>query len=240
MIITGAGKGIGASLVRGFIERKDEFPGLKLFLSSRTHSDLEELSKLCQSAGIQCAYLAQDLAHDPAQLIRQCIQEFGKLNCLLHSAGVGRFGNFLDVTPDDVDFVVNTNIKATFLLLQSAYRHLKSVAITQPEGLRGQIQVITSVAADRPFEQSSIYCMSKYAQQGLLEVMRLYAHQDRIRITEVQPGATFTPMWGQVSDEMLQKMAGPESVATPMIDALLMPSNSTQELIRIRPIAGDI
>ncbi len=104
---------------------------------------------------------------------------------------------------------------------------------------QGHIVFITSVASEKPFEESSSYCMSKYAQKGLVDVMRLLAYKDGIKITEVKPGAVFTPMWGQVPQDMIQKMMHPKPVAQSIMDAILVPGITTVEELTLRPVMGD-
>lgn len=238
ILVTGAGKGIGEAVVLELIERKAEFPDLRVFLTSRTASDLETLRNRLNQAKIQCETLAQDLSLDPLAALNACVKTFGRIDVLIHSAGVGRFGDFLELTGDDLRYVMKCNVEASFLLMQAVYRQMKSQPLA--DGLKGQIQWITSIAAEKPFVQSSIYCMSKFAQRGLIEVMRQYAHQDRIRILEVQPGATLTPMWGEVSDEMKSKMIPAQDVARPMVDALFASAQTSIEVLTIRPLSGDL
>jgi sepiapterin reductase len=106
--------------------------------------------------------------------------------------------------------------------------------------MRGQIQVVTSVAAEQPFLQSSTYCLSKYAQRGLLDVMRLYGRQDGIRILEIKPGAAYTPMWGEMPADQVERMMTAEDVAQPMVDALGLSSRASLESLTIRPLHGDL
>ena len=237
ILVTGAGKGIGEAVVKELILRKNEFPGLKLFITSRTTSDLEKLKTLANQSGVICEYFANDLSEKPLAPLETCVKIFGRVDALIHSAGVGRFGEFLELTPDDLRFVMKNNVEAAFLLLQATYAQMKKQPPSQK--LRGQIQCITSIAAEKPFPQSSIYCMSKYAQRGLLEVMRHYAYQDQIRILDVKPGATFTPMWGKISSELKSKMMSPKDIASPMVNALLLAPEVTLEELKLRPIGGD-
>ena len=153
--------------------------------------------------------------------------------------GSDDLGVFSDLTHDDLSFVMKTNVEASFFLIQAVYAKMKSQANVS-SSLRGQIQWITSVAAEQAFEQSAIYCMSKYAQRGLIDVLRIYGRKDRIRILEVKPGATFTPMWGEVSSEQQKKMMQPRDIATPMIEALLLGAQASLEELTIRPLEGDL
>ena len=239
LLITGAGKGIGAALVAQICKRRTEMPGVRLFLTSRTKSNLEVLQKKAKDSGIPCEILAADLADQPTAALDACVHHYGRLDVLLHSAGVGRFGDFLDLKKEDLEFVFKTNVEASFLLMQKAYAQLKSQTPKQGK-LRGQIQWVTSVAAEKPFPQSAIYCMSKFAQKGLIEVMRSYAYQDGIRLMEVKPGATLTPMWGQVTPEVKSRMMPAEDIANSMLHALFLTDATTVEEITIRPLNGDL
>jgi sepiapterin reductase len=190
ILVTGAGKGIGKSTVIEILRRKAGiFTQPRLVLTSRTQSDLEELQKLCHSERVECAILALEFSTSPTRSVEFAIEKFGQLDMVIHCAGVGRFGDFLELKAEDLHFVMKTNVEASFLFMQAAYSEMK-------EKSAGDIVWVTSVAAEQPFEQSAIYCMSKYAQKGLIEVMRLYARKDGIRIIDVRPGATLTPMWG--------------------------------------------
>jgi sepiapterin reductase len=237
--ITGAGKGIGHAVARTLAARSRETGSpVRVMLSSRTESDLLELRGLLESDSIECRILARDLASEPTAPIDECLKHYGRIDALIHCAGVGRFKDFLDQTPEDLEFTLQTNVTATFLLLQRAYGAMK----TQPprDGLRGQIQVVTSIAAEQPFLQSSTYCMSKYAQRGLLDVMKLYGRQDGIRILEVKPGAAYTPMWGEMEKEQIARMMSAEDVAQPMVEALWLSPRASLESITIRPLHGDL
>ena len=239
ILVTGAGKGIGEAFVLNILGKNTEFPGLRLFLTSRTEADLAKLTALSMHAQVPCETLTCDLAEAPLAAFQACMKAYGRVDALIHCAGVGRFGNFLDLTLDDLQYTMKTNVEASFLLMQAVYGQMKRQALPA-NGMRGQIQWITSVAAEKPFEQSSIYCMSKYAQRGLIEVMREYAHEDRIRILDVKPGATYTPMWGEVPIEQQAKMMGPNDIAIPMIQALLLSPRASLETLTLRPIEGDL
>lgn len=235
IFITGAGKGIGEACVRQLIARalKDVKFRPKLFLTSRTKEDLDRLVSEARIARLDCGVLAADLADAPTAAFEACLQKFGQVDVCLHSAGVGRFDDFLALTREDLEFVMKTNVEASFLLMQAVYRQMRK----QKSGL---IEWITSVAAEVPFEQSAVYCMSKYAQRGLIEVMRMYARKDNIRLIEIKPGAAYTPMWGAIPQEMIDRMMTAGDVAQPMIDAIFLPSRTVIEEITIRPVGGDL
>jgi len=211
----------------------------KIVLTARTEKDLTALQLQASKEGLACEILPMDLSLDPTLPIRFAVEKFKRLDQVIHCAGVGRFGHFLDLTKEDLQFTMQTNVEASFLLMQAAYSQMRNQTASGSNH-KGDLLWVTSVAAEKPFEQSAIYCMSKYAQRGLIEVLRLYGRKDGIRIIDVKPGATVTPMWGSVSAEMESKMMKPEDVAQSIFDALMIHPRTTIEEILIRPIAGDI
>lgn len=241
IFITGAGKGIGEACVQQLFDRvarshSGTAPSRfspRLFLTSRTKADLDRLESEARAHGLEVMSLACDLADQPTAALEACLKLYGRVDVVLHCAGVGRFGDFLSLTAEDLRYTMKTNVDASFELMQAVYRQMRA----QKGGL---IEWITSVAAEKPFEQSAVYCMSKYAQQGLIEVMRLYARADNIRIVEIKPGAAFTPMWGEVPPEMRARMMDAADVAQSMIDAIFIPARTVVEAITIRPTGGDL
>lgn len=239
ILVTGAGKGIGRAVAEGLAARaRAAAAPVRLLLAARTRSDLQALQTALQGDAVDCDIAACDLAERPLRPVEACLERFGRVDALIHCAGVGRFKDFLEQTPEDLEFTLRTNVTATFLLLQRTYAAMR--AQTPRDGLRGQIQVVTSIAAEQPFAQSSTYCLSKYAQRGLLDVMRLYGRQDGIRILEVRPGAAYTPMWGEVDPAQVARMMSAEDVAQPMIDALALSSRAALEHLTLRPLHGDL
>ena len=147
ILITGAGKGIGRAVAETLSSRARTGaagPGVKLLLAARTASDLEALRSRLEGGGVECGITAGDLADQPLQPIEACLARFGRIDALVHCAGVGRFKDLLEQTPEDLEFTIRTNITATFLLLQKTYAAMKAQA--PRDGLRGQIQVVTSIA----------------------------------------------------------------------------------------------
>ena len=248
VLITGAGKGIGRAVAETLAARaraaalpgapRPEAAGVELMLTARTAADLEALKSRIEGAGVVCDLVVCDLADQPLRPVEACLARFGRIDALVHCAGVGRFKDFLEQTPEDLEFTLKTNVTATFLLLQRGYAAMK--AQTPRDGMRGQIQVVTSIAAEQPFAQSSTYCLSKHAQRGLLDVMRLYGRQDGIRILEVRPGAAYTPMWGEVDPAQVARMMSAEDVAQPMVDALALSARAALEVLTLRPLHGDL
>ncbi len=235
ILITGAGKGIGRHLALEFAKRKSPDFEPQLLLVSRTRSDLETLQQECHAHQVEAEICVADIAQlEHIEKIYTCaLQRFGKVDCLVNNAGVGRFKDILELTEEDFDYTININLKGTFFLTQRIFRDMQ-------QRRSGHIIFITSVAAEVPFEQSGIYCMSKFGQKGLVEVLRLYGRKCNVRITNVMPGAVYTPMWGEAAQTFQSRMMMPEDVANIVVSAYLQPERTCVEEIVLRPIAGDL
>ena len=237
ILITGAGKGIGRAIAIAFAQAGRHNPDFDplLILCSRNQADLDSISLECRAEGAVTETLACDLGRieEVRKLSAFVLERHGTIDCLVNNAGVGRFGPFTEMSEEDFDYTMATNLKGTFFLTQALFPIME-------EKRSGHIFFITSVAAEKAFRHSSVYCMSKFGQRGLVETMRLYARECNVRITDVMPGAVSTPMWGEVTDDFRAIMMMPEDIAAPIIHAYLQPGRTTVEEIVLRPTGGDI
>ena len=236
-MITGAGKGIGKAIALDFAKKAEtqaEFDPV-LILVSRTLADLESVAAECRSFGAATDLFQTDIA-DTAQidrLVSSTVERYGTIDCLVNNAGVGRFKPLAELTEEDFDSTMSVNLKGTFFLTQRVFAIME-------EKRSGHIFFITSIAAETAFKSSSVYCMSKFGQKGLVEAIRLYAKACNVRITNVMPGAVYTPMWGDVPDAMKSLMMMPEDVSQPLVNAYFMPQRTSVEELVLRPVGGDL
>lgn len=237
IIITGAGKGIGRATARAFTQAAQENRSFSpvLVLCSKTESDLETIARECEADGVSTDIVRADIATMEGidSLTAHVLERYGTVDCLVNNAGVGRFRPFDEITEEDFDYTMGTNLKGTFFLTQKIFRVMEKKR-------SGHIFFVTSIAAETAFKHSSVYCMSKFGQKGLVETMRLYGRECNVRITNVMPGAVYTPMWGEVDEEMRSLMMMPEDIATPLVQAYLQPPRTCIEEIVLRPTCGDI
>lgn len=237
IMITGAGKGIGKAIALDFAKATgthNKFDPV-LILVSRTMSDLESVAAECRSCGAEVDIVQTDIADTARieQLVSTTLKRYGTIDCLVNNAGVGRFKPLAELTEEDFDYTISINLKGTFFLTQKVFAIME-------EKRRGHIFFITSIAAETAFKSSSIYCMSKFGQKGLVEAIRLYAKTCNVRITNVMPGAVYTPMWGEIDDSMKSIMMRPEDISAPVVNAFFMAERTSVEELVLRPVCGDI
>lgn len=120
------------------------------------------------------------------QAVRQAVAHFGRLDILVNNAGVLAWGSTEDLTLEDLDRTLATNVRSVFVASQEAARHMND---------GGRIINIGSTNADRiPVTGGAVYAMSKSALVGLAKGMARDLGPRRITVNNVQPGPVDTEM----------------------------------------------
>ena len=179
--ITGASRGLGASLARAF-HRRDA----KLVLGSRDASRLAAVARECGNAeAVVCDVRRAD---DVERLVRTAVDRFERLDVMINNAAVAVYAPFLETREADLDVMLATNVKGTYLGCQAALRVMKE----QGDGL---IVNISSISGARHLINESAYGASKWAVQGLTGVLHQEAAKLGVRVTSVVAGGIATPFW---------------------------------------------
>jgi NAD(P)-dependent dehydrogenase (short-subunit alcohol dehydrogenase family) len=126
--------------------------------------------------------------------------------------------------------VIDTNLNGLFLVTQAALAVMK----------RGSTIVNNlSVAAEHVFSGSAAYNASKHGALGFTNTLREELRPKGIRVIALLPGATDTAIWNTLWPKApRRKMMSAETVAQVVVDALLLPENTTAEKIVLRPSIG--
>ncbi len=202
VLVLGGSRGIGAAIVRRLAA---EGAGVT-FTYAGSREAAERLAAETGSTAV-----LTDSADRDAVIAR--VRESGPLDRLVVNAGIGLFGDALELDPDEVDRLVRINVHAPYHAAVEAARQM-------PEG--GRIIVIGSVNGDRmPFAGGAIYALSKSALQGMARGLARDFGPRGITINVVQPGPIDTdanPADGPNKDLMHSFMAikrhgQPEEVA---------------------------
>jgi len=126
--------------------------------------------------------------------------------------------------------VLDTNLFGTFLCTRAALPLM-------PRG--GAIVNNLSICAVQVFPQESAYCSAKFGTLGFTNVLREECHPKGIRVIALMAGATATDIWNQfMPDVPRDRMLSPDTVATAVVNALLLPENSSVDEIRVSPTSG--
>ena len=179
--ITGASRGLGRALAQAF---SDE--GASLVLGARTAPELDALAhELGDALAVQTDVRNVEEVY---RLVEVAEAEFGRLDIMINNAGVAIYGPFSEVTENDYDLMMDTNVKGAFFGSQAALSIMKK----QRSGL---IVNISSIAGKLHLPNESAYNASKWALNGFTGTLRLEAAQHNVKVTSVCPGGIDTPFW---------------------------------------------
>lgn len=185
IIITGGGRGLGASMAEKFVKE-----GADVLIVGRTEKTVKDTAER-----IGCKYLTLDVSKVDtfADFIQQADDILGGINCLVNNAGISLHENtFFDVTPDTFDRQIDTNFKGAFFLTQEFIRKVKA------EGRKANVLFVSSETGDtmdfRP------YGFTKAAVNSMVQGLAYLFKTENIRINAVAPGITASDMTGVKAD----------------------------------------
>jgi short-subunit dehydrogenase len=157
-----------------------------------------------------------------------------KIDCLINNAGITSFKLAEEDSIKDIDDIINTN------LFGSIYT-IKAVLPKMIEQGGGTIINILSIVTKKVFTNSSAYAASKNGLMAYTNVLREEVRKYKIKVINIIPGATVTPMWSQViRKESSERMMNTENIARLLVWAFLQKENMISEEIVVRPIEGDL
>jgi 3-oxoacyl-[acyl-carrier protein] reductase len=171
--ITGASRGIGASVARML-----DAQGVKLGLASRSGDDLGIADAVAQPCDVRDAEQVD-------AIVQATVDRFGRLDIVVANAGVGAYAPFLELKPEHLEEMIDVNLKGTIYAVRAALPHL----IQSGEG---DIITLASEAGRRGIPGEAVYCASKFGQVGFTRALDNEVREHGIRATNVCPGGVAT------------------------------------------------
>jgi len=222
-LVTGASRGIGAAVARALAAE-----GVNLGLASRSGDDL----------GIEHAVAQQTDVRDQAaleQLAAATAEAFGGLDILVINAGVGSYGPFLDLPADELEDMIDVNVKGALYSVRAALPYL-----LEADG-GADIVTIASEAGRRGLPYEAVYCASKFAQVGLSRALDHELREQGVRCTTIAPGGVATDFaMGRGRTPDMPELAGMMSagdVAEAVVYVLTRPRNHRILEVAFRPMS---
>lgn len=221
-LITGASRGIGAAVARAL-----DAEGVNLGLASRSGDDL----------GIADAVaMPVDVRHPEAltQIAAATAERFDGIDILVVNAGVGSYGPFLDLPAEEMEDMIDVNVKGALYAVRAALPYLL-------ESDAADIVTVASEAGRRGLPFESVYCASKFAQVGLMRSLDHELREQGVRCTTVAPGGVATDFAmgrGRTPDmPELEGMMSSEDVAEAVLFVLTRPRNHRILEVAFRPLS---
>ena len=179
-LITGGGRGIGKGIAKRFASE-----GARLFLAQRSRDQLDATVDEIEAAGGSATALAADLSQ-PEEIERTfsaALNTLGRLDILVNNAGrTGTAGSFLDVSLEDWNSFINTNLTGPFLLAQLVAQHMVDA------GIEGRIVNTGSVDSFGAENHAAPYAASKGGLWLLTRAMATDLARHKIAVNMLAPG----------------------------------------------------
>jgi 3-oxoacyl-[acyl-carrier protein] reductase len=221
-LVTGASGGVGAACARAL-----HAAGARVALLSRRGDDL----------GLDGALgLAVDVRDRAAveAATAQVVEAFGGLDLVVANAGVGSYGPFTELDPDDLEAMIDTNLKGVIYTAAATVPHLVASGA-------GDFISLASVAGVNAFPGEAVYNASKFGQVGFTRALDLELREHGVRCTTIAPGGVNTDFaigsGRTAGDPMLEAMMTAEDVAEVVLFALTRPRTMRLMTTTFRPMS---
>ncbi|BCB05372.1 3-ketoacyl-ACP reductase [Bacillus sp. KH172YL63] len=210
--ITGGARGIGRATA---LELARE--GVHVGLIARTESTLEKVAEEAKSLGVNASVAVADISsmEQVDQAIVKLNNELGPADILINNAGIGTYGSFLDIDPEDWKRTFEVNVFGTYYVTRAVLPQLI-------EKNRGDIINISSSSGLKGTAKSTAYSGSKFAVQGMTEALMQEVRQHNIRVMTLNPSLVATDLtFGDKLDEAdKEKYMQPEDLAEHIVSQL--------------------
>jgi 3-oxoacyl-[acyl-carrier protein] reductase len=185
VMITGGSKGIGLAIAKRFAAEKD----VRLSLCARNERTISEVRRAIENecSFVQIFAAKCDVANEREveRFAHEAERSFGPVDILVNNAGFGLFKAIGEITSEEFDSVLGTNLRGVFLVTQAVLPKMK-------ERKSGTIVAISSLGGRNGFAGGAVYCASKFAVRGLMQSLFLEVRDFDIRVITIFPGSVDT------------------------------------------------
>jgi L-fucose dehydrogenase len=192
-IVTGSSKGIGEGIAKVFVRE-----GAKVVVTCRTEEAGNRMVEELKKEHGHAIYVKTDVTQsgDIRRMIDTAVQTFGKLDILVNNAGYHLSKNVEETSEDEWEFIINTNLRSTFLCSKYSIPHLRKT--------KGNIINISSMVGVVGQPNAGAYSATKGGQIAMTKNMAIDFAPDGIRVNVICPGWIQTPLvedwFGQQKD----------------------------------------
>ena len=231
IIITGASKGIGLAIAKTFAKqsgkhaigicarKKDELEAAENEL--RAISSHQYFSSVCDVS----------IEAEVNAFVAEFEKRYGAVDVLVNNAGFGIFKPVLEITKQEFESVLATNLRGVFLCTRAALPKMR-------EAKTGTVITISSLAGKNGFAGGSAYCASKFAVRGMMQCLFLEVREDNIRFITICPGSVDTDFFideNHGSSMKSKKALHAQDVADCVSFAASLPQNADISEMDVRP-----
>lgn len=210
-LITGASRGLGKAVALGFAQEGADI----LVNYVRDAAAAEATAIAIRQLGRRAHVIQADASHrnDIRRMYAEALKAFGRIDILVNNAGINKRGWFQEITDEDWDMILDTNLKGPFICCQEIFPHMI-------ENGGGRIINMSSVASQYHGPKTVHYAVSKAGLNSLTRVLARYGAPHNILINAVAPGQILTD---QTRDEF------ESGAVNPLLDMTLLKRGGTED-----------
>jgi short-subunit dehydrogenase len=230
-VITGATQGIGKAIAEKLLSE-----GLNLAFCARNETDVASCIQQWQAQfpHQKVAGFIVDLSKKESviQFAKDALQTLGNREVLINNAGIYMPGSIADEEDGNLEQLLQVNLLSAYHLTRSLLPHLHTHA-------KAHIFNMCSVASLKAYPHGGSYSISKYALLGFSDNLREELKESAIRVTAIEPGATYSRSWEGAAIDTNRIMEA-NDIAIMLWAAMQVSKQANVEHIVIRPIKGDL
>ncbi len=223
--ITGGSKGIGYGIAKTLLEH-----GMKVAITSRTMDAAKKAANKLTELSNAVLPLESDVTSmtSEQEAIKKTIEHFGQIDVVIANAGVGHFVSIEDLSAEDWNNTLNTNLTGVFHTVKASVDALKKS--------EGYIITIASLAGTNFFENGSAYNASKFGLVGFSQAIMLDLRKYGIKVTTIMPGSVATHFNDHVPNDEDAWKIQPEDIGQMVADLLMMNPRTLPSKVEVRPL----
>jgi len=210
-IVTGASQGIGAGIVKRFVEQ-----GFNVVANSRKITESAEIVASGEVALVEGHIGEQATA---ARIVETALSRFQSIDVLVNNAGIFFTKPFTDYTAEDIKSLVSTNLEGILYVTQLSIKQM----LAQKTG--GSIVTITASLARNPIRgvTAAVPMITKGGLETLTQHLAMEYAQNHIRVNAVAPGVVYTPLHHDTPKEVMESLSpmGQPSTVEDIADAVM-------------------
>jgi NAD(P)-dependent dehydrogenase (short-subunit alcohol dehydrogenase family) len=226
-LITGGTKGIGYGIAQALMKE-----GINVAITGRNLKTAQEAAQKLNAEGSEKAKaigLEADVRNYKSQqaAVKSAITEYGKVDIVIANAGVGHFGSIENLTVDQWNETIDTNLSGPFFTLKASVDQLKKN--------KGYYITISSLAGTNFFAGGSAYNASKFGVTGFTQAAMLDLRNHDVKVSTIMPGSVSTHFNNNEPDEKDAWKIQKEDIGKLVVDLLKMNPRTLPSKIEVRP-----
>ncbi len=223
-LITGGTKGIGYGIAQALLAQ-----GMRVAITGRVLDTVEDAARNLGVVGESVLAILSDVTDykSQAQAVATVLDRWGQLDVLIANAGVGHFASITDLSIDQWDSTINTNLTGVFYSVKASLEPIKKS--------KGYIITIASLAGANFFAKGTAYNASKFGLTGFTQALMLDLRNDNVKVSTIMPGSVSSHFGGRSPKDGKDWRIQPEDIGQITVDLLKMNPRTLPSKIEVRP-----